>query len=210
MTNLLKTIPIFENLNLKELNYLKQISILKNLHNDEVLFYQDDKPLYLHIVIEGIIEVYKVNPKGNKISLNKFIPFSFIAEVSNFNNINFPATSVSIGNSIVLAIDYKKFEEKLLYHPTIAPIVLKSMAQKVLTLEKIISQNLTMDATQRVAKYIYENDNCLIEQKHHQIAQKLNITSVTFSRILKSFKNSNILDFNNTITNKDLLKQSFS
>lgn len=207
---LLKSIPIFSNLDDNDLEYIKNIATIKYLNKNQFLFYQGDKPTFLHIVLSGCIEVYKVNTKGSKISLKKFSPFSFVAEVSNYNNINFPASAVCIEDSIVMVVDYSKFEEKLLYHPTIAPTILKSMAQKILSLEKVISENLTMNATQRIAKYIYENNNCLIEQKHNVIAKKLNITSVTLSRILKTFKNEKIIDSNNYILNIGLLKKTFS
>jgi len=110
------------------------------------------------MVLEGSVEVYKVNKKGKEILLKEFYPFSFIAEVANFTNINFSASAKSIGNATLLMIEYKKIEESLLYSKSIASHFLKSMASKVLNLEDIISKNLTMDATQRVILLTNVND----------------------------------------------------
>ena len=125
---------------------------------------------------------------------------------------NFPASSKSIGDSSVLSINYEKFEKQFLYHPTIVPVVLKSMANKLIVLEKVISSNLTMDATQRVAKFIYENEKSFTTLKYNKIAVDLNITPVTFSRILKKFKDENIIqgDKERIIIDKELLKEHFS
>ena len=207
---LLKSIPIFSKLTDSELLLLKDISSIKLLGNDEILFYEGDESLNLHILLEGIIRVFKTDTKGKEIILQEFQPFSFIGEVSNYSQIKFPASSKSINDSTVLKIDYKKFEEKLLYNTAIAPIILKSVVKKVVILEKIISQNLVMSATQRVAKFIYENENSFLNKKHHELANRLNITPVTFSRVLKELKNRSIISADNRIVNKELLKKEFS
>lgn len=206
----LQSIPIFSKLSLSELEALEKISYIKSLKNSEILFYEGDKSTHLHILITGAIKVYKVNTKGKEIILKKFPPCSFIAEVSNFSNIEFPASAKSIGTSTILIIDYAQFEEHLLYNQNIASLFLNSMAKKVLNLEKVISENLTMDATQRVAKFLYENERLLLESKHHEIAQKLNITPVTFSRILTKLKQEQIVTPDNEIKDKIALKELFS
>ncbi len=206
---LLKSIPAFSKLKNEELLFLKNISHIKTLKNNEILFYEGEEGLKLHIVIKGIIEVFKTDAKGKEIVLKQFTPYSFIAEVSNYGHINFPASSKSIGDSLVLIIDYKKFEEKILYCSSVAPFILRSIVNKVMYLEKIISDNLTMNATQRVAKFIYENDACLSTNKHHEIANILNITPVTLSRILRKFKKNKIISSDDHILNKALLKKEF-
>lgn len=212
MLELLKSIPIFSNLSEDELRLLKSISSIKELKSSNILFYEGEKSTTLHVVTKGKIAVYKVNSKGKEIVLKEFLPFSFIAEVSNYNGINFPASAKSIGNSTVLLIEYEKFEKQFLYHPTIAPTVLKSMANKVINLEKVISSNLILDATQRVAKFIYENEKCFNSVKHNKIAENLNITPVTFSRILKKFRDDKIikLDKESYKIDKIALKKLFS
>ena len=73
---LLKSIPIFNKLNSNELLSMQEISSIKELKKDEILFYEGDESKTLHIVIDGEIEVYKVNSKGKEIilrDLEKFI-----------------------------------------------------------------------------------------------------------------------------------------
>ena len=207
---LLKSIPIFSKLEEDELSFLKTISKIKNFKNKNIVFYEGDDSINLHILLDGIVEIFKTDAKAKEIPLKQFLPYNFIAEVSNYNHIEFPASAKSVGNSSVLVINYTKFEERLLFHPTIAPMVLKSISNKVLVLEKLISENLTMNATQRVAKFIYENEDLFLNQKHNTLANRLNITPVTFSRILKKFKLEAIISSNNHILDKNLLKKEFS
>ncbi len=203
---------MFSKLNELELKSLEKISTIKDFSDGDILFYEDEMSNNFYFLLDGQVEIYKVNVKGKIIVLNQFFSFEFIAEVSNYNNMKFPATGKSIGNSKVLIIDYRKFEKEFLYHKEIVPYVVKSLASKILTLNNIISSQLTMDATQRVAKFIYNNEKCLSCIKHHKIAENLNITPVTFSRILKTFKDENIIyeEENMLVIKKDLLKKQFS
>jgi len=206
----LKLIPIFSQLNSSEIEDLQKISFLKSLQKDEILFFEGDDSINLYMIVDGYIDIYKTDIHAKQITLKRFAPFSFIAEVSNYNNMKFPATAKSINNTTVLVIDYIKFEKQFLYHPTIIPIVLKSVTNKVISLEKIISENLIMNATQRVAKFIYEEELLFKNAKHHEIANRLNITAVTFSRILKKLRTNNIITIDNNILDKKLLKKEFS
>jgi len=207
---LLQSIPIFSKITSDELKQLKQISTLKKYVKNQIIFYEGDESFNLHILIDGKIDIFKTDTKGKEIILKQFLPFSFIAEVSNYNHIKFPASAKAFEDSIVLIINYKKFETSLLYHPSIASNIIESISNKVLTLEKLISENMIMDATQRIAKFIYENEEQFLNNKHHIIANKLNITAVTFSRILKKFREKGLISLNNHILDKNLLKKEFS
>ena len=203
---------MFSKLNELELKSLEKISTIKDFSDGDILFYEDEMSNNFYFLLDGQVEIYKVNVKGKIIILNQFFSFEFIAEVSNYNNMKFPATGKSIGNSKVLIIDYEVFKKEFLYHKEIAPFIIESLANKVMGLNNIISSQLTMDASQRVAKFIYNNEKCLTCIKHHKIAENLNITPVTFSRILKTFKNENIIyeEENMLVIKKELLKKQFS
>jgi len=206
----LKLIPIFNQLNSNEIEYLEEISSVKSLHDDEILFFEGDDSSNLYMILEGYIDIYKTDINARQIVLKRFEPFSFIAEISNYKNMRFPATAKSIKNTTILVINYKKFEEKFLYHPTIIPKILKSVTDKVVSLEKIISENIVMNATQRVAKFIYEEEFLFQNCKNHEIAERLNITAVTFSRILKKLRENQLITIKNQIIDKELLKKEFS
>ena len=79
------------------------------------------------------------------------------------------------------------------------------MIKKIKNLERVISSDLVLDAKQRVAKYIYDNPTDFFIQKNTQIAEILNITPETLSRILKAFKELNIVDIKAKTFDKDQL-----
>jgi len=205
----LKQIGLFSSFSNDDILYLKTISHIKKFKNDDILFYEGDDSDNLYFLIEGKAEVYKTNRKGKKIVLTQFSSLSFIAEVSPYVKIKFPATAKSINNSVVLIIVYDKFEKRFLHYPQISSFIIKSLASKIVRFEKTFSNSLMMDAQERIAKYLYEHEGCLNCLKHHEIAESLNVTPITFSRILKVFKIEKIIQKNKVI-NKERLYKLFS
>ncbi len=70
--------------------------------------------------------------------------------------------------------------------------------------------HLVLDSKERVAKYIYENPEDFFTTKNVIIAEILNITPETLSRILRVFKNDDLIDTKEKIVNKAGLKAYFS
>lgn len=210
--NSISKVSIFKDLDESELQFLISISTLKSFKTGNVLFYKGSAPDYLHVLLDGNLKIYKHNPKGNELILKTFNEISLIAELANFEQINYPSNCVAISDSKVLLIDYKKFEEYFLNNPKFLLQFIKSLTKKVMNLEDVISTNLTLDATAKVAKYIYENEHDFLDNSHSKSASLLNTTPETFSRIIRKFKNENIL-LNDTnklrVNDKHKLKEYF-
>ncbi|MCF6330131.1 MAG: Crp/Fnr family transcriptional regulator [Sulfurimonas sp.] len=195
----LNFISLFAGLSKDEIEKIVNISTIKKINKYSILFYQGDDSNYLHIVLRGKIEVYKVNAKGKNIPLNLFKPYESIAELSNYKGIAFPATAHALEDSEILSIDFKKFKEEFFSHPVIVSNILESMSNKIINLEKFISSNITMNATKRVIYHLLENKIDLNAQKHSEIADQLNISPVTLSRILKKLKENKAISLENNI-----------
>lgn len=204
-----REIYLFRHLSDQQLKKLQSISFIKDYKRGELLFYEDEEPKYLYILLEGTIRVFKTDFKGNEITLHYFHPINMIAEVANFENIPYPATAEFETDGKVLAIDYDKFKNEFLKDPEVAFNVLKSFAYKIRILNDIIVQNLMMDAVSRVAKFMLEHEDLFRELKHNKTASLLNITPETFSRILKKFKEQGILEKKgkDIIIHKDKLRK---
>ncbi|WP_456463904.1 Crp/Fnr family transcriptional regulator [Persephonella sp.] len=188
-----KDIYLFRHLNEEQLKKLQSISFVKDFRRGELLFYEGEEPKYLYILIEGAIRVYKTDFKGNEITLHYFHPINMIAEVANFENFPYPATAEFETDGKVVAIDFNRFKNEFLKDPEVSFNVIKSLAYKIKILNDIIVQNMMMDAVSRVAKFIDEHEDLFKELKHNKIASLLNITPETFSRILKKFKDQDII-----------------
>jgi len=186
-------IELFEELSQDQNNRLYEISSIKNYSKGNIIFYEDDKPEKLHLLLDGIIKVYKVDPKGNEVVMHFFQAQTLIAETAHMQRISYPATAICETDSQLLEIDYELFENEFLRNPDISFKIIESLSKKVRALQNVITTNLTMDTFSRVCKFIYENETHIHELSHRKIAAILNITPETLSRNIAILKKDGIV-----------------
>ncbi len=194
-TEILKDIGVFGHLNERELKLLLSISRQRKFEEGEVLFYEKEQAKYLTLVMDGIVKIYKVDPKNNEIILHRFVPNHFVAEMAVFEGLPYPASAAFETDGSVLEIDFEKFKEYFFSNPEITLELFKSLTQKIKHLDNVIALTVVLDSTARVAKYICENDEAL-EMKHNKLAQYLHITPETLSRIFKKFSKLGFIEKN--------------
>ncbi|WP_200763976.1 Crp/Fnr family transcriptional regulator [Nitrosophilus alvini] len=208
----LKEFYLFENLSADQIKKLESISQKVTYKKGNILFYEGDEPKSLILLTDGILQVYKTDHKGNKIILHQFFPQSLIAEIANLERIPFPASAEFVTDGSAVLIDYEKFEKEFLKNPEISFFLIKSLTKKVKFLEDVITNNIVMNSTARVAKFICEHEKEFIELKKGEIAANLNIAPETLSRIIKKFKTLNLLEKNENgykVINKEGLKSLY-
>ena len=105
----------FKSLSKQEIKKLESISFVKIFSRGDILFYQGDQSKYLHLLVDGIVKVYKHDFKDNEILIHNINAISFIAEIANYEEIPFPANCSFETKGEVVFIDYKKFREEFLY-----------------------------------------------------------------------------------------------
>jgi len=189
----IKQATMFSNLSDDDLNYLLSIATITKIQKDGIVFYKGDKSDKLYLLLEGKCRVYKHNQKGSDVVMKTFDGVSLIAELANLEKIPYPSNCMAEEDSALLAIDYLKFESYFLKNSDLLLLFIKSLTHKIFNLERIIHSNITLDAPSRIAKYIYENEEAFYEKSNVEIAKHLNLTPETFSRVLKKFKNVEIL-----------------
>jgi len=207
-----KSFYMFKNLDDTRLERLAQISKVKEFKKGNILFYEGDRPQHLIILTEGLLQIYKTDPKGNRIILHSFFQPSLIAEIANFEKIPYPATAEFMTNGQVVLIDYDIFEQEFLKNPEIAFSIVKSLSDKIRLLENVITYDIVLSSTARVAKFIYEHEKEFLSLKKSEIASLMNITPETLSRIISKFKKLGVLRKGPNgyeVVNKEALKSFY-
>lgn len=177
----------------EDLLRLKEISIKKQYNKGEILFYKGDQPRYLHLLIKGIVKLYTYDYKDNEVVIHNLLAPSLIAEIANYEEVSFPANCAFETNAEVLLIDYEKFKEEFLLKPEISMFFIKSLTKKIKFLENFISYNISSNSVEKIAKFLYDNEEILINLKQVKISQILNIRAETFSRKLATLKKEGII-----------------
>ncbi len=203
----LQKIDIFKNLTEVELEKIANISITKKLSRENVLFYEGEKPEFFYVLLDGFVKFFKTDLRGNEIVIHFFTRPMFLAEMPSFENIPFPATAISMRDeSCFLLIEREKFLELLNSDSKFCLYLIKSLSQKVRSLEQVINRNLIYDAMTKVCSFIKENPKDIADTKHKDIAIILNMAPETLSRILKKLKNLNIIDKKGTLLDEEKLE----
>ena len=112
----------------------------------------------------------------------------------NYEEMDFLANCSFDTDAEVILIDYKKFKEEFLQKPEISMFFIKSLTKKIKFLQNFIDYNVSLNSMEKIAKFLYENEELLKTLKQVKIAQILNITSETFSRQLAKLKKENIIE----------------
>jgi len=206
MKKKLKEIVLFSNLDDKILDKICAITSSVKFKKDSIIFYEGDKSKYLYCLVSGIVKLYKISSSDKEIILKYFHSHELIAEVANFENIPYPATSVAYTDVELIKIDFEKFKDLVYNNPELSFQIQSSLIKKIKNLEQVISSHLVLDAKDRIAKFIYDNPKDFFNIKNIEVAKILNVTPETLSRILRTFKNENLIDMKNKTINKEGLK----
>ncbi|AXX91429.1 Crp/Fnr family transcriptional regulator [Malaciobacter molluscorum LMG 25693] len=201
----LNQLYLFEDLDEKTLKKIEKISIKTNFSKDNIIFYEGDESNYLHLLIKGVVKLYKSTSTNKEIVMKYFYDNELIAELSNFENIPYPATAVAYSECEILKIDFEKFKKIIYSNEKMILKIQSSLIKKIKNLERIISSQLVLDTHERVAKYIVENQEDFFKTKNVLIAQMLNITPETLSRVLRNYKDKGYIDMKKREINQEEL-----
>ncbi len=191
----LKKIKMFQALEDTELQKVLNISIIKKLSKENVLFYEGETPQYFYVLLQGHVKFYKNDLKGAELVLHYFTKPLLMAEMPSLEEIPFRATAIAMRDETeILLIHREKFIALLHENTTFPFFIIKSLTQKIRDLEVAINRNLIYDATTKVCSFILENPKDLVNYKHKEIATILNMAPETLSRVLKKLKKMGILN----------------
>ncbi len=193
MINSIKDIPLFSNLSDQNIRSLECISQFKSYGANEIVFYEGDAPGTLYVLTDGVLRLYKTDPKGNEIYIHQFVPIGLVGELACFENMHYPATARFTTNGQILKIDFKKLEKDFFQNPHISMEIIKSLTKKIKILSNVIHKEVILTSEAKVAKFIVENGELFETLKNTQIASILNITPETLSRILTRLKKSKLI-----------------
>jgi CRP/FNR family transcriptional regulator len=205
----LKKVVFFHDLDDETLEQIASFSVMSRRLKNNVIFYEGDEAIYLHLLIAGVIKIYKTTSNNKNILLKYFQPGEMIGELASFESIPYPATAESFSDVELLKIDFEKFKALMYAKPELSFKVQSSLIKKIKNLESVISHDLVLDAKERVAKFIHDNTDVFFDRKNIEVAEILNMTPETYSRILKKFKTEKLIDMKAKTIDQDGLINYF-
>src|SRR5690348_6270335 len=132
VTDLLRTMDIFEALPSEELETIAQLLRERRLAEAEVLCRQGDPGDALFIVTGGRIRLSTTDPSGNEKVLTYFTDGQFFGEMSLLTGAPRSATATAESDSQLLVLDKEAFDNLLASHAQIMREMLKVVSQRTL------------------------------------------------------------------------------
>ena len=204
------SICLFKTLTGEQIDELIKISSIKQFQEGDILFFEEDKPRYLYFLLKGVIKEYKYDTFGKSIVVQHYFTPTIIGETANFEHVVYNTTAECINECIVLTITYEDFEKKFLKNPDISLKLILQLAKKIKT---TMNYNMPKDSIAKLAEFIYENEELFNTMKKYKIAEMLNISPETLSRLLKTLKKQQIFERQENghykIVNKEGLKKFY-
>jgi CRP/FNR family transcriptional regulator len=94
--------------------------------------------------------------------------------------------------------------------PKLSFMIQKSLIKKIRNLERLVSLHVVLDSKERIAKYLCEHTDDFFNTKNIMVAEILNISPETLSRMLRVFKNDGLIDSKAKTVDKERLEIFFS
>lgn len=204
----IQDIPLFSGLNTMQLAELQAHLHVKYYTKDSIVFYEEDKSEYLHILLEGSVRLYKTTPSGKEVYMHGIDAPSAIALFPALERVAFPATCAFLTDGAAGLLPLEKLH-KCLENLDFSLAVIKAMSKRMKLLENLLHKETVFSSEAKIADLIANNAKVFQYLKNNEIASILNITPETLSRILTKLKKEEIITLNEhvvTILNQNALQ----
>ena len=211
---IIRKISFFNNLSDEQINIIASISTVSKQPNKSILYYESDINKNLLFLVEGLIKIYKVDKFNNEIFLYHIYKNSMISELTSTNNKEIYCFSNAefIEDSIVLSINFEKFQEYFLSKNILTMELLEVLLNKTHQLQCIVNRELVFDATAKVAFMLSQDLEMFNKLKRQEVSFMLHIQPETLSRVLKRLSRNEIIQVDLgtvKITNNEALVSIF-
>ena len=137
-----------------------------------------------------------------------------ISELSSIkqNDIYCFSNAEFIEDSVILSIDFKRFQEFFLSKNILTIELMEILLKKTHQLQCIVNRELVFDATAKVAFMLSQDLEMFNKLKRQEVSFMLHIQPETLSRVLKKLSRNETIEINNSevkIKNKKALEYVF-
>lgn len=165
---------------------LENLGVKKKYKKNEILFFEGEKANKFFLLLSGNVRIYKSLELGSEKTLHIFHPISFIAEMPSFNNAEYPASAMCEEDCEILCVNTNVFKDQL-KDTQFCFSFISSLFQKIRILEGYIELN-NQNLNERFLNFANKNKAILPTLTQRKIAQMLNTSAESLSRILKELK----------------------
>ena len=138
--SILRKTPLFSTLTPKEMASLAGRVSTRHFQSGELLFAEGDSCSGLFVVAAGAIRIFKLSPSGREQLLAVEGPGNSFAELPVFDGGNYPASASAQGDTEVLFVSRRDFQNFCREHPDVGLKVIAIVGSRLRRLVEIIEE----------------------------------------------------------------------
>lgn len=204
----LKEIPLFSQLSENHIEQLQSQMIIHHYEKESVVFYEGDESEYLHILLDGVVRLYKTSPKGTQVHMHTFSAPEIIALFAAFEHIPFPATCEFLSDGTVGLLPLDTIYS-CMKNVDFSISLVAALSKRMRLLADLLHKETIFTSEAKIADILLNNASVFERLKNTEIASILNMTPETLSRILSRFKKENFISITEhvvTIIDENMLR----
>ncbi|MBN2364630.1 MAG: Crp/Fnr family transcriptional regulator [Calditrichaeota bacterium] len=147
----LKQIPLFSELNDRDLEKIIQVATKQRYHKDNIILIEEEVGSTMFIILSGRVKISRISDDGREVILSILSDGDFFGEMSLLDGYTRSANVTAIEEAELLVIRREEFLQMLHDYPQIAVNLLKELAQRIRKSDEHIKSLSLQDATGRVA-----------------------------------------------------------
>jgi CRP-like cAMP-binding protein len=199
LQGIIRKISFFNNLNDEQVKLIASISNVSKYPKNSILYYESDINKNLLFLVEGLIKIYKIDKFDNEIFLYHVYKNTMISELSSIENNEIYCFSNAefIEDSVILSVNFEKFQELFLSKNILTTELLEILLNKTHQLQGIVNRELVFDATAKVAFMLNQDLEMFNKLKRQEVSFMLHIQPETLSRVLKRLSRNKTITIEN-------------
>lgn len=196
----LTSVPYFSGLDRSSLCRIDQLAHRRSYLAGAVIFAEDGECAGFHVVLEGLVRIYRVNSEGRLHTLSLLRPYSTFNEVAAVDGRQNPYNAVAVTNAEVLAISHRHIINLMATEPVLLGNYVRSLAQMNREYIERLEDMTFRTIPSRLAK-LFLHESTYAEQiaetptglTQEDIASILGTTREVVGRALRSLLNAGLL-----------------
>ncbi|MDF2501698.1 MAG: transcriptional regulator, Crp/Fnr family [Anaerosporomusa subterranea] len=149
-------VPIFQSLELAELQQINALIIKREYPKGTTLFNKGDKAESLCIVRLGRVKVYDLSADGRQQTIRILKPGDFFGEFALFNESFRLFYAEAMQNTGLCLLEKEKFKELLARNATISYSVIQALVSRLADAEQNVGNLALRNVDQRLARLLYD------------------------------------------------------
>lgn len=199
MQKLLKDAVIFRELDSEEFKAMEEITQLRHVEGDAMLFFEGDPANGFFVLLSGRVRIYKSTADGKEFTLHQITPGQVFAEAAIFRGNTYPANCMAMEDSEVAFIPKDQFIRLITKYPNISLKIIGSLSRWLREFAAKLEDLSLKDVPARLATYLLrqrqklKSDSFELDITKAELASELATISETLSRSLKKLKDLEVI-----------------